>query len=95
MLQDLWNQRQRLMAALAELDVDDDDQPATLLSKVHCGTDCAIADIVPQTLEECLIHARLLANVYCDPHDSRWGEKQDTRLAKSLLSGLERLARKG
>ena len=60
--------------------------------KLHDEIHCAIADTIPQTLEECLIHARLLASVYCEPYDSMWSEKQDSRLAKSLLTGLERLS---
>ena len=47
------------------------------------------ADTVPQTLEECLIHARLLADLYCHPDFSNWAGEQDTRMARSLLAGLE------
>ena len=95
MLQDLWSEREQIMAAVAGLDIEDDDGHSALMHKVYSGTDVAIADTIPQTLEECLIHARLLATIYCEPCDSMWAEKQDARLAKSLLAALERLSREG
>ena len=108
MLQDLWNERQALTARYTELgaiiteryDAGDNDAVVAAeaefndaLGKAYGDTDCAIADIVPQTLEECLIHVRLLAVAYCTEEDSNWANRQDIRLVKSLLTGLERLAR--
>ena len=107
MLQDLWKEREELTTRYTQLGAiitehyDAGDKAAVLaaeeefndaLGKAYGDTDCAIADIVPQTLEECLIHARLLATAYCTEEESNWSDKQDALLAKSLLAGLERLA---
>ena len=103
MLQDLWHEHQHLMVTRdslekrAEACEDPNYEPVekelrAVSDKLHDETDCAIADTMPETIEECLIHARLLAGMYCLPDNSNWTGKQDARLAKSLLTGLERLA---
>ena len=93
----LWNERQELMAAIAEHD-DNDDPSDTglddLVVRLYDGPERAISRTVPETLDECLILARLLSTKYCsEDWGSNWGGDQDVHLAKSLLVGLERLAR--
>jgi hypothetical protein len=97
MLQNLWNERQELMTAIAEYD-DNDDPSDTglndLVIRLYDGPERAISQTVPETLDECLILARLLSTKYCsNDFSSMWGGDQDVHLAKSLLVGLERLAR--
>jgi hypothetical protein len=97
MLQNLWNERQELMAAIDELEARDDrcdisgDEMDDLVCRLYDGPERAISRTVPQSLDECLILARLLATKYCGDFDnSNWKSAQDVRLAKSLLTGLER-----
>ena len=108
-LQTLWAEHQDLMVRNAELTAKlrelanagdyigvlaAEQENNDVLDKLHCDIACQIADTIPQTLEECLIHARLLAEVYCTEGGS-WSRDQDVRLAKSLLAGLERLSTEG
>ena len=98
MLQNLWNERQGLMAEIAELEAtngrdDSGDEMNEIVGRLYNGPERAISQTVPQTLDECLILARLLSTKYCsDDYGSVWGGDQDVHLAKSLLTGLERLA---
>ncbi len=99
MLQDLWNEREELMAEIAAHEARHDpgdisgDKMNDLVGRLYDGPERAISRTVPQTLDECLILARLLATKYCGEFDnSLWKDAQDMHLAKSLLTGLERLA---
>ena len=100
MLQDLWKERQGFMAAIAELEasddsIDNDDKMNDLVRRLYDGPERTISQTVPGNLGECLILARLLSTKYCsEDWGSKWGGDQDVHLAKSLLAGLERLARK-
>ena len=98
MLQELWKERQGLMAEIAELEAtdgrdDSGDEMNELVGRLYNGPEHAISRTVPQTLDECLILARLLSTKYCsEEFGSVWGGDQDIHLAKNLLDGLERLA---
>jgi hypothetical protein len=99
MLQDLWKERQGLMAAIAELEAGDNrgfdrsDEMDNLVCRLYDGPERTISQTVPGNLDECLILARLLSTKYCGDFDnSNWQGAQDVHLTKSLLAGLERLA---
>jgi hypothetical protein len=100
MLHELWKERQGLMAEIAEHEARHDpddisgDKMNDLVGRLCDGPERAISRTIPKTLDECLILARLLSTKYCsDEFGSSWAGDQDIRLAKSLLTGLERLAR--
>ena len=96
MLQDLWKERQGLMAEIAAHEDDPDDisgdKMNDLVGRLCDGPEHAISRTIPQNLNECLILARLLSTKYCsDEFGSPWAGDQDIHLAKNLLDGLERL----
>ncbi len=91
MLQDLWSDRERLAAEKAQVDIEDDDGHSDF-GRLLYALDGEIADIVPQTLDECRLHAWLLVHEWCSEATGCSRDAIDTRLAKSLLAALERLA---
>jgi len=108
MVQALWQEREQLAATKEALwdqfwaydKAGDTDGCLTIQEEQDdfgaqiYDLDGEIADIVPQSLNECLIHARLLATEWSSDATTGSRDAIDTRLAKSLLAGLESLARK-
>ena len=78
----------------AQVDIEDDDGHSHF-GRLLYALDGEIADIVPQTLDECRLHAWLLVHEWCSEATGCSRDAIDTRLAKSLLAALERLAREG